>query len=654
MSEPIGLIGLILILPLTAAIAAALLAPSRFGRSIAHVPAIVASACGALLAVTLLTQWDRLADNVPLGAQFWTWFAAGQLHVRVSLAYDPLSATMLAMITIVSTGIMFFSVGYMAGETGYGRYFAYMALFVFAMCGLVLANNFFLLLGFWELVGLCSYLLIGYYYTRPAAAAAARKAFLVTRLGDIGLILGIFWLWKLGGWNTDLTALFAHLVEHRPPSDELTIACLLLLCGAIGKSAQFPLYVWLPDAMEGPTPVSALIHAATMVTAGVYLLARCAPVFAMVPHVPAFVAWIGGLTALLAALLALGQTDLKRILAYSTVSQLGYMFLALGTLAAVHPALAVTAAIFHLVTHALFKALLFLSTGSVMHALGGIIDLQHFGGLRRRLPVTHLCFLCGAAALAGVPLLSGFWSKDLILETVIAASEQGGPFSGGYYLLLLIALFTALLTAFYTFRAYFLAFWGPERLPKAAASHVHESPLVMTIPLVVLALGALAAGALLEPFTHSLSRFLATTPAILQASQLTHAELPPVHFDIPLALLSTLLAASGIGLAAFLYYRGQPQQLPAALETILELSRRELYVERVYQAVIVSPAEGLAFLAKVADRAWDGLLRLLVAMPALVGQWLRTMHNGLVQFYALAMMFGLIVFLVLTILKVFS
>lgn len=651
MSEPIGLVWLTLALPLAAAVAAALLTPSRFGRSVAHVPVVVACGCSALLAVTLLAQWHRIPDGRLLSQPF-TWFAAGQLQVRISLSLDALSAAMLAMITFVSTWIALFSTGYMAGERGYARYFAFMGLFVFAMCGLVLANNFFLLLGFWELVGLCSYLLIGYYYSRPSAAAAARKAFLVTRLGDVGLVLGILWLWKLGGWHTDLTAAFEHLAQHRPPVEEVTTICLLLLCGAVGKSAQLPLYVWLPDAMEGPTPVSALIHAATMVTAGVYLVARCAPLFVLAPVAQAVVAWIGGLTALLAALLALGQTDLKRILAYSTVSQIGYMFLALGTLGTVHPAFAAVAALFHLITHAFFKALLFLSAGSVMHALGGVIDLRAFGGLRHRLPLTHVSFLCGAAALAGVPLLSGFWSKDLILEAVIAASEQGGAFSGGFYLLLLIALLTALLTAFYISRAYFLAFWGPERIPTQAEGHVHEAPPVMAVPLVVLAIGALAAGAALEPFTHALSSFIATTPTLEQAGRTTATAIPELHFNATVALLSTVLAAVGIGLAAWLYHRGEPEQLPAILGPLLELSRRELYVEAVYRAAIVRPAEGLAFLAKVADRAWDGLLRLVASLPGMAGHWLRAMHNGLVQFYALAMMLGLVVFLLLVTLRV--
>ncbi|MCS7271606.1 MAG: NADH-quinone oxidoreductase subunit L, partial [Gemmataceae bacterium] len=315
-----------------------------------------------------------------------------------------------------------------------------------------------------------------------------------------------------------------------------------------------------------------------------------------------------------------------------------------------HPTLAVIAALFHLLTHALFKALLFLSAGSVMHALGGIIDLRQFGGLRHRLPLTHLCFLCGAAALAGVPLLSGFWSKDLILESVIAASEQSPAYGGGYYLLLLMSLLTAVLTAFYTFRAYFLAFWGPERLPPQLQGHVHEASAVMSLPLVVLAIGAVGAGAILEPFTHALSQFVATTPALQQAATVVTAPAWQPHIDWTVASISTVLAATGIALAAGLFARGEPEQLPAVLAPVMTLSQRELYIEAVYRAVLIRPAEGLAFLAKVADQAWDGLLHLLAALPGMIGQWLRVMHNGLVQFYALAMMLGLVVLMIFVVL----
>jgi NADH-quinone oxidoreductase subunit L len=570
--------------------------------------------------------------------------------VGFTITVDPLSSIMLAMVTFVATWIAIFSSGYMHGDKGYGRYFAIMSLFVFSMCGLVLANNFLLLLAFWEGVGVCSYLLVGYYFEKPSAAAAARKAFLVTRIGDTGFILGIFLLWKMGGWNTDLTALFDYMTRNRPDEAELTLACLLLFCGAVGKSAQFPLYVWLPDAMEGPTPVSALIHAATMVTAGVYLLARCAPLFAMCPGAQVTVAWIGGITALLAAFIALAQTDLKRILAYSTVSQLGFMFLALGTCGTISPAFAVTAAMFHLFTHAFFKALLFLSAGSVMHAMGGVIDIRKFGGLRRLMPVTHVTFLCGAAALAGVPLLSGFWSKDLVLESLIEASE-GQRHSASYFMLILVAFLTAFMTAFYTFRAYFLTFLGPQRVPPEAGHHAHESPKVMTVPLMVLAVGALFVGIVAEPFTHWFSHFLDKTPSLAQAAQASGAAPVAHEFNWTIALLSSGFALAGVALAAVLYRRGY-EAVPPALEPLMALSRNKLYVEDAYEAAVVRPAGVLAFLAKAFDGFLDGFARLIAAVPRFLGQWVRTMQNGLVQFYALSMALGFAVLLAFVVFRV--
>jgi NADH-quinone oxidoreductase subunit L len=671
-SDPLGFALAILVLPLVAALAAALL--SRSSRAeLAHIPLVTASAASAVLGAWLLLLVDDRPGHAVVG-NLATWFAAGKLSVYFSVTIDPLAAVMLAMVTFVALWIAVFSSGYMHGDRGYGRFFAVMSLFVFSMCGLVLANNFLVLVAFWEGVGLCSYLLVGYYYDKPAAAAAARKAFLVTRIGDTGLILGVLLLWKLGGWNTDLTAVFDHIRTHTPDTAELTTACLLLFCGAVGKSAQFPLYVWLPDAMEGPTPVSALIHAATMVTAGVYLLARCAPLLVICPEARFLVGVTGGITAVLAAFLALAQTDLKRILAYSTVSQLGLMFLALGTAGAISPALAVTAAMFHLFTHAFFKALLFLAAGSVMHALGGVIDVRKFGGLRKRLPVTHLTFLCGAAALAGVPLLSGFWSKDLVLEAVQQAGHRG-PHATGYLFLFGVALLTTFLTAFYTFRAYFLSFWGAERVPEVpevpgeAGPHAHESPPVMTVPLLVLAVGALFVGIVAEPFTHWFSHFLGQTPTLAPqvladglapraTAHGTTAADPglnagPNHgFNWTTAGLSTACALAGIGLAYAVYRRGEPQRYPAPVETLFSLSRNKLYVEDIYEAVVVKPAGILAFLAAAFDGFLDGLTRLIAAVPRFIGQWARPVQNGLVQFYALSMALGLVVFLTFVMFRV--
>ncbi|MCS6866524.1 MAG: NADH-quinone oxidoreductase subunit L [Gemmataceae bacterium] len=648
MSEPTSLALAILALPLAAAVLAWLSAANATTKKLAHLPLILACAAAAVLAVILLGQMldghESRYTSEPL-----TWFAAGQLDVHFTITVDALATVMLGMITFIATFIALFSSGYMHGDRGYARFFAVMSFFVFSMCGLVLANNFLLLVAFWEGVGLCSYLLVGYYFEKPSAAAAARKAFLVTRLGDTGFLLGIFLLWKMGGGHTDLDLLFAHIRDHPPDPGLLTTACLLLFCGAVGKSAQFPLYVWLPDAMEGPTPVSALIHAATMVTAGVYLLARCAPLFVLCPEAQIVVAGVGGITALLAAFLALGQTDLKRILAYSTVSQLGYMFMALGTGGAISPAFAVGAAMFHLFTHAFFKALLFLSAGSVMHAMGNVIDITRFSGLRKVLPITHLTFLCGAAALAGVPLLSGFWSKDLILESLTEASESASPYSAGYFVLFLNACLTAGLTAFYTFRAYFLTFWGPEKIPAEAGDHAHESPRSMTIPLMVLAVGAVFVGGVVQPFTHWFSDFLGTSPSLTE-TQAPIARAVEHHLNWTLISISASLAIAGIVLAYVLYRDGQEKPL-GGIDTLLALSRNKLYVDEVYYALIVRPAEVLAFLVRVFDGFLDGLTRLVAAMPRLLAALIRPLQNGLVQFYALAMALGLTVFVAFVIFR---
>jgi NADH-quinone oxidoreductase subunit L len=388
-----------------------------------------------------------------------------------------------------------------------------------------------------------------------------------------------------------------------------------------------------------------------MVTAGVYLLARCAPLFALCPAAQITVSWIGGITALLAAFIALAQTDLKRVLAYSTVSQLGFMFLALGTGGAISPAFAVTAAMFHLFTHAFFKALLFLSAGSVMHAMGGVIDVRKFGGLRHLMPITHFTFLCGAAALAGLPLLSGFWSKDLVLESLVHASESNQAYTGGYFVLLLVAFFTAFLTAFYTFRAYYLTFWGPERIPEEAGHHAHESPARMTLPLLVLAIGALFIGIGVEPFNHKFSRFLEKTPSLIQAKSMSGGMVVAHHFNWPVAILSTVFAVWGVLLAWKMYLNGE-EKLSPALEPVFTASRNKLYVDEIYGALLVTPAVASAFLVKAFDGFLDAVSRLIAAVPRFVGQWVRPIQNGLLQFYALSMALGLTVLLSFVVFRV--
>jgi NADH-quinone oxidoreductase subunit L len=650
---------LIPILPLGAAALTALFGPKVL-RNQSHWPCLLALAGSCVLSFlvlsTVMGKTETGEEIKPLYENV-TWIAAGNVNVSFGLRADPLSAIMLVTVTFVGSLITIFAVGYMHGDDGYPRFFAEIALFIGAMTTLVLADNFILLYAGWEGVGLCSYLLIGFWFTKPAAAAAARKAFLVTRLGDVGLLLGILLLWAtlkdngLNLYSLNFETIF-KAVQH--PHHQLPVAavCLLLFCGAVGKSAQFPLHVWLPDAMEGPTPVSALIHAATMVTAGVYLVARCTPLFVDAPGVQLIVAGIGGFTALFAALIALTQNDLKRILAYSTVSQLGYMFLALGSAVMLHGkdgeevhtlvTIGVTAAIFHLFTHAFFKALLFLGAGSVMHAMGGVIDIRRFGGLRRILPVTHLTFLCGAAALAGVPFLSGFWSKDEILGATLGASQEAERFRPEYLILLIAGLTTAGLTAFYTFRAYFMTFWGEEHIPEEAGHHAHESPRVMTVPLIILAIGAVAAGAIVGPLTHWLGGLLSHLPDLDPTTE--HRE------DFLLMTISAVVALGGIGVAWVMYVAqpGLPGRLVQRMQAAYQMSLNKFEVDELYEAFIVRPLLGFAEFCRLIDHYLvDGIVDLIGHVPRLIADFLfRPMQNGLVQFYALAMVLGLTVFLI--------
>jgi NADH-quinone oxidoreductase subunit L len=652
MSNPESYLWLIPALPLLAAVVIAFLGPP-FLRGYSHLPCVAAILVSCVLSFFVLqatreltpysTRDEASAVQTPENEgngkklyyqRYYEWAKVGNVDLGMTLRADGLTAIMLVTVTFVGFFISVYSAGYMHGDPGYPRFFAEVSLFVAAMTLLVLADNFLVLYLGWEGVGLCSYLLIGFWFEKPSAADAARKAFLVTRLGDMGLLLGIILLWVKSGYALDYDRVFEAMKAPGMDPYYVGAACLLLLCGAVGKSAQFPLHVWLPDAMEGPSPVSALIHAATMVTAGGYLIARCTPLFKMVEGAQFVVALIGCFTALLGALIALTQNDLKRVLAYSTISQLGYMFLGLGSGA-------VVASIFHLFTHAFFKALLFLSAGSVMHAMGGIIDMRRFSGLRKLMPWTSWTFLMGALALSGFPGFSGFWSKDEIISgTLERAQTASSSYAGLYLVFFVVALVTAGLTAFYTFRAYFLTFEGPEKIPEEAGHHAHESPWVMVVPLVVLAVGAVLGG-LIEPLTHGIGDLLRQHTAGINEL----APQPPDHVTMS---ISSLLAVLGI-LGAFYVYKlrvGLADRIARAVPTLYQLSLNKFGIDELYQAFIVKPLDGFAEFCRVFDfYVIDKIVDIIGMIPSLFGVLFRPVQNGLVQFYALAMILGLTVFL---------
>ena len=634
-------------LPILGAVVCALLGAFK-NHGLAPIAAGAGVLGGLVASVGLLGATGHGHGPVPVS--YGTWFAVAGDSVQWELRIDALSAAMVAMVTFISLWIVVFSVGYMHDDPGESRYFALVSLFVGAMAILILANNLIVLFLGWEGVGVCSYLLVGFWFQKPEAAAAARKAFLVTRLGDIAILAAMILLaCQLGSMSLRYDQIFAGHLD----AGTVYFALLLLLIGAVGKSAQFPLHVWLPDAMEGPTPVSALIHAATMVTAGVYLLARFFPGMTgtgldpvrldAIASVQDLAGGLGAITALAAAIMAVGQWDLKRVLAYSTLSQLGYMFMALGLSGAPRGehlpcevvSMAAFAAMFHLLTHAFFKALLFLSAGSVMHAMGHVIDMGRFSGLAKLLPVTHACFLIGALALAGVPPLSGFFSKDEILLVLHEGGHSEGPRAAYFQVLFWIALLTAFITAYYTFRAYFLTFHGQLKVPREAGDHAHESPWVMTFPLVVLAACAVLAGLVMGP-TGLLHHRLEGT---------ADWHLPESHFEMSLPMImGTVAAFSGIALAWVLFGRAGRGTSPlGVIETIADA---RLYIDDLYLVVFVRPLASIGLAVSWLDRELvQPLVEFAATVPRMVGGRFRSVQNGLVQFYALAMALGLIVIL---------
>jgi len=566
----------------------------------------------------------------------WRWMAAGHVTIDVAFRLDALSAMMLSFVTFVGTLIHVYSVGYLQDEEGYGRYFAYLNLFMFAMLTLVLANSLPVLFIGWEGVGLCSYLLIGYYYDKDFAHQAGKKAFVTNRIGDFGMVLGIFGILALFG-TMDFS--FVDLAKQGAMNGNASISvyavCLLLFLGAVGKSAQVPLYVWLPDAMAGPTPVSALIHAATMVTAGVYLVARCSAVFVLAPDAMTLVAWIGALTAILAATIGLAQNDIKKVLAYSTVSQLGYMFLACGVGA-------FGAGMFHVFTHAFFKACLFLGSGSVIMAMHHEQDMRAMGGLRRRIPWTFWTMVLATVAIAGIPPLAGFFSKDQIL---------GAAFGAGHPVLFAVGLFTAGMTAFYMFRLARMTFFGEFRGPKGTEAHVHESPATMTVPLVVLAFFSVVAGFLGVPEAlwgkNRFIEFLAPSLAVAHPHHVTHLT------EWILMGLSVAVAAGGIVLAWRWYgQRGATAEVPSVaanafylrIGVLGRLVENRWYVDEGIEAGVLAPFR------KIGTLLWrgfdslviDGIVNAAAFLVELTGDLFRFFTTGNVRNYALSFTLGVL------------
>jgi len=577
------------------------------------------------------------------------WISAASFQVPFSFYLDPLSAVMALIVTGVGLLIHIYAAGYMQTEGGYYRFFCYMNLFLFFMLTLVLAGNYLLLFVGWEGVGLCSYLLIGFYFRRDDAADAGKKAFIVTRLGDLGFLIGLlllYWTFHSLDFGRVMSAAAEFPVESES-FGPLTIICLLLLVGAAGKSAQVPLYVWLPDAMLGPTPVSALIHAATMVTAGVYIIARSAPLYVHAPDAMLAVAVVGGVTAFYAATIGLAQNDIKRVLAYSTISQIGYMVMACGVAA-------FSAAVFHLMTHAFFKALLFLGAGSVMHALGGELDIRKMGGLRRYVPRTYWTFLIACLAIAALPPFSGFFSKDQILWQAYSS-----PFGG--FAFWLVGVVTAGLTSFYMFRLLFLTFHGKPRWETGSPNtqHVaehghagpvpHESPPLMTWPLIVLAILSLVGGWVALPFLwggKDWSQFLepAFRLAALPGEAAAHHE---ASTELVLMAISLLVSVTGIVLA-YLFYLRRPEWAASAsmrLRLLHTLLVNKYYVDEIYRALIVRPlvVGSSEFLWKGVDMfAIDGAVHQAARKTRGFGNTLRKMQSGNIRSYAAWVVLGAI------------
>src|ERR1700682_4628787 len=618
-----------------------------FGRTwpnkIINSVAIGATGLSFLAALEAVREFFLLSpEQIPWVKQYFSWIEAGNFRAGFDLQVDQLTVVMLLVVTGVGWLIHIYSTGYMAHEGGYYRFFSYLNLFMFFMLILVLAANYVLLFVGWEGVGLASYLLIGFYFLKKSASDAGKKAFIVNRIGDFGFMLGMFLLFRafhtldfqtiftsstLQGWPVELSG---HL-------GTLTFACLLIFMGACGKSAQLPLYVWLPDAMEGPTPVSALIHAATMVTAGVYVVARSHILFTHAPTAMFVVAIVGCATAFFAATIGLVQTDIKRVLAYSTVSQLGYMFLACGVAA-------FSAGIFHLMTHAFFKALLFLASGSVIHAMGGEQDMQRMGGLSKKIRWTYATMLTATLAIAGFPPLAGFFSKDSILLNAYQ-SEHGGR------ILYAFGLLTALLTSFYMFRLIFLTFHGKPRYDEHKV-HPHESPKSMLVPLLILAMLSIFGGWMAAPAFWGgpdyFAKFLEPVFAQGSIGNAETAETTAHALETPLAIVAVITALLGFAMAFWLYLRqpGKPEQLAKSMRGLYDLLLHKYYVDEIYAALIVKPLLWVSrsVLWQTVDvRAIDATVNGIADGALDIGDGVRHTQSGNTRSYAVWVVIGALV-----------
>ena len=612
-----------------------------FGKSLSKsiTTFLAPSSILASFIVAVLIFINQLSNNHAVTVPVFSWIHVGDFHADFSFLVDSLSILFTLVITGVGFLIHVYSTGYMHDEKDYNRYFSYLNLFVFFMLLLVLGDNFLLMFVGWEGVGLCSYLLIGFWFKNINYADAAKKAFVMNRIGDLGFILGIILLFGVFG-SINYHQVFAQIGTVVIDGKLITWITILLFIGAMGKSAQIPLFTWLPDAMAGPTPVSALIHAATMVTAGIYMVARCSVLFSLSEFTMQFIAIIGIATALLAATIALFQNDIKKVLAYSTVSQLGLIFCALGCGA-------FSAGVFHVVTHAFFKALLFLGAGSVIHGMSGDQDIRNMGGLKKKMPVTFITFLIGTIAIAGIPPFAGFFSKDQMLAEIFEHSK----------VLFVLALLVSLMTAFYMFRLFFLTFVGEFRGNDIVKNHVHESPKSMTIPLMILAGLSVVAGFIGFPHAlghqlgihHWLDNFLSSSVKVAEGKMELNTEMLLMAATVVLILIMIFLAR---------FFFVSKKQIPNADDAPMSLGKEivyhKYYIDEIYEAIIVKPLNRVSALMYqfIEKSGIDGLVNLIGTSIVNWSQLLRLTQTGSLGFYVIAMVISIVALILITVIKI--